>query len=245
MALVLLVATLALLGLYLRGDVAEFLKFAKLARSSERRSRYAQWLLKHLIVFVAPTLVGLALLGRLGALTALPSEFDDAAAAIGVPDGLYADEARFLLLCTLIGVVIGSVLAWALSRWRKRPPRTVGKIDSILPRNRAELPYGAMLSLSAGISEELMFRLFLPLLITLASGSWVAGFAVSVAIFGAMHRYQGWVGVVATTLVGLVLTWVYLATRSIAIAMTVHAMLDVNALVIRPLLTGALQPAAD
>jgi uncharacterized protein len=142
------------------------------------------------------------------------------------------------------GLAIGALVAWAMARRRLRMP-TAGNITALLPRNRAELPYGALLSVSAGVTEEAMFRLLLPLLITLVSGSWAAGFVIPTLIFGAMHRYQGWVGVVATTLVGALLSVVYLATQSIAMAMFVHVAIDLNGLVLRPLLSGALRSPGD
>ena len=54
MPLVLLVATLILLALYARGDVAEFLRFVRLDRSSDRRRRYGVWIVKQVLVFALP-----------------------------------------------------------------------------------------------------------------------------------------------------------------------------------------------
>ena len=66
--LVLLVVVLGVLGWFLRDDVREYRLFKLLVRSRDRRSRYAVWIFKQLLFFAAPSLVGLALLGRLSAL---------------------------------------------------------------------------------------------------------------------------------------------------------------------------------
>lgn len=243
MPLALLLATLALLALYTRGDVAAFLRFVRLDRSFDRRRRYRLWVVKQMLVFALPTVVGLALLGRLGAFATMPAEFRPAAALLG---DARVDAGFLAAMAAGIGggLVVGGGIAWWLGRRGRRMPMA-GDLSALLPRNRAELPYGALLSLSAGVTEEAMFRLFLPLLIVLVSGSWVAAFALPVVLFGAMHRYQGRVGVIATTLVGMLFTAVYLYTGSILLAMVVHAAIDLNGLVIRPLLSGALRSPGD
>jgi membrane protease YdiL (CAAX protease family) len=82
--------------------------------------------------------------------------------------------------------------------------------------------------------------LLVPLLVTLVSGSPVVGFAAATLLFGAAHRYQGWAGIVATTLVGALLAYAYVATASLWVAIALHLFIDVNALVLRPLLTGRI-----
>jgi uncharacterized protein len=250
--LVLLVATLGLLGWFLKNDVGEYRLFARLARSRDRRSRYAVWIVKQLLFFAAPALIGLALLGRPGALLAMPAEFAGLAALLPPLSDPGDDREMYESILTGIGLggVIGGVALGLVALWRRRrgqPVRIgpIGKIDHLIPRNRAELVLGAALSLSAGVTEELLFRLYLPLLLVLITGNgWIA-FAVPALIFGAMHRYQGWAGMVATTLVGALFAMLYLATQSLAVAMFAHVVLDLNGLVLRPILIGAFRPASD
>jgi membrane protease YdiL (CAAX protease family) len=51
-----------------------------------------------------------------------------------------------------------------------------------------------------------------------------------------VHVYQGWIGVVATTVLGLVFTGLYLATGALALPVALHAAIDLMALVVRPTL---------
>lgn len=181
--------------------------------------------------FALPALVALLLLGRVDALWRLPPEFAEATR-------LARSWGRFEAWPILTGLAIGSALA-ALFAWRRgrrgKRPRYIGK-PARLPVRTGELPGAAVLAVSAGVAEELYFRLLLPLLIALVSGSALAGLAASALIFGIMHRYQGWVGVAATTFAGAFLSFVHLASGDLWLAMACHIVTDLNGLVIRPAL---------
>lgn len=199
--------------------------------------RYWRWSLKDVVGFALPGLVGLVLLGRLEALTVVPGEF--AAVRTLLPD-YGPGVAGEMLGASLIGLAIGTALIVVVTRWRKlrKPFGVVGDVGALIPRGGGDLLPAAILSIVAGVTEELAFRLYLPLLLALVTGSGPVAFALATATFGAMHRYQGWAGVAGTTVVGGVLAVVYLSTGLLWLAMLLHALLDVNALVLRPWLTG-------
>lgn len=247
-ALILLILTLAMLAWFAKNDVAEYERFKALKTSRERQLRYLIWVGKQLAYFALPAVLGLALIRRLDTLVTLPPEFAGLAKMLpslsesGGDVPLLSDMAMGALIGAAIG---GSILGIIIARRKGQAPKTVGDIEHLLPRNRAELACGVVLSVSAGVTEELMFRLFLPLLIVLVTGSAIAAFVVPVVIFGLMHRYQGWVGVVATGVIGAVFVAFYLATQSLWAAMLAHVVVDLNGLVLRPALTGALKRAAD
>jgi membrane protease YdiL (CAAX protease family) len=114
-----------------------------------------------------------------------------------------------------------------------------------MPRNAAESGWAALLSLNAGLSEELMFRLVLPLLLAGLLHHVLLAFVIATIAFGLMHLYQGVAGVLATTLLGAVFVCLYLWTGSLWITMATHAGLDVFALVLRPNLTRVTGGAFD
>src|SRR5581483_523580 len=66
-------------------------------------------------------------------------------------------------------VVIATVVSVRAARRTGAPPKTLmlGDVEPLMPRNGAETFWTAMLSINAGIGEELFFRLTLPLLIML------------------------------------------------------------------------------
>ena len=51
----------------------------------------------------------------------------------------------------------------------------------------------------------------------------------------------GWVGVIATTALGAVMTGLYLMTGSLWVVMLVHVLVDLNGLVVTPVLGGVLK----
>lgn len=237
LAAALLVIALGGLVWFLKGDLAEYRLFKRLPDTGSRQRRYRLWIAKAGIAFALPALIGLALLGRLDALVAMPSELATARDLIPRVDG---DLSGFLG-GVLGGAATGGLILGVVIRLRKdrRVPQPLGDIGSLMPRNRAEIRHTAALSVAAGVTEELAFRLYLPLLIALLTGSAVAGFLIAVALFGAMHGYQGWVGVAATSVVGLLMTAMYLMTGALWIAILLHTLIDLNALVLRPALAGA------
>jgi len=234
-AALLLLAALAGIWWFQKGDLGEYRRFSALNDSHSRRMRFRLWLARSALAFLLPVLVGLALLGRSDALVVMPDEFAPVAATM--PPIFDSGKAMqgMLIGGAIGGLVVGAVLA----RLRKRKP--LGNISALLPRERREVKYAAALSIMAGVTEEAFFRLYLPLLVAMATGQTGIGFVASLILFGAMHRYQGWVGVVATTALGAVMTGLYLMTGSLWVVMLVHVLVDLNGLVVTPVLGGVLR----
>lgn len=225
-AALLLAAALLCLAAYLRGNTT-FLP------ARWRRGRYARLVARQIALFLLPTILALALLGRLDALHTLPAEFGGVRALVLGWTGPV--NVRDMLGHAAVGLLLGGSLAAWRARRGGRPWR-VGDVSSVLPRNRAELAGAAAASLVAGVAEELFFRLLLPLLVALATGNALAGFALGALLFGLSHWYQGAAGVAATLAVGLLLTLAYMLAGSVIVVAAVHAAIDLNAMVLRPLL---------
>ena len=237
----LLLAILMSLLWFLKGDLLGYRRIKRLPDTASRQRTYRLWIAKAAIAFVLPAIMGLTLLGRLDAIATVPPEFD----ALRKLLPSLAGNSRAELLgmiggSALGGLIVGAVLA---TRGNWRILKTIGNVGSLLPRNRPEIAHAAAMSIAAGVSEELAFRLFLPLLVALVSGSAFVAFGIAVAAFGAMHLYQGRAGVIATTLVGALMAAVYLMTGELWLAMVLHALIDLNSLVLRPILTGAWRAA--
>jgi len=232
LAVLLLIASLAGVWWFQKGDLGEYRRFCALNDGYSRRMRFRLWLARAALAFLLPVLVGLVLLGRTGALAAMPGEFAGAAA---IMPSIVDDDGTLPSL--LIGGAIGGLVTGALLArfWRRKP---IGNVSALLPRDRRELKYTLALSVMAGVTEEAFFRLYLPLLIAILTGQAWIGFAASLALFGAMHRYQGRAGVLATTALGAVMTGLYLMTGSLWVVMLVHTLVDVNGLVVLPLTNG-------
>jgi uncharacterized protein len=104
----------------------------------------------------------------------------------------------------------------------------LGPGEFFLPHTPAEHRGFLLLSLTAGFSEELLYRGFLTWLV----GSYVglpAAIGVVVVAFGLAHASQGRRGAIRVGLAGLVFSLIVVLTGWLVPAMIVHALLDVNA----------------
>src|SRR5579885_355701 len=132
------------------------------------------------------------------------------------------------------------LLAWAGSRLRPKADeirkKVEGSVGALLPRSRAERFWFGMVSVGAGISEELVFRGFLFYYFTVhVSGLNSSEKALLCGLFfGLAHIYQGWKGAVSAGILGLILSALYLLTGSLLAPIVVHAVVDLRALLIFP-----------
>ncbi len=138
----------------------------------------------------------------------------------------------------LIGVIAGSAIVVvmiarqhgrmldddeALDALRKR----MRHIEVMLPHERAELPRFRALSLTAGVCEELLFRGYLIWYFVHWLGLLPAA-ALSSALFGVGHLYQGVRGMLITALFGAFLAAVYLVSGSLLMPIAIHAAMDIH-----------------
>ena len=98
--------------------------------------------------------------------------------------------------------------------------------DMVLPHSRRELKWFYGLSVTAGITEEILYRGFLM--------AYLGGLlplpavvVVSSLIFAIAHLYQGLAGASRTLVVGLALAITYALTGSILIAVIAHVLVDI------------------
>lgn len=188
------------------------------------------WAAGILVMYGATSLVALTLVGRFDAIVTLPAELRDAAAWVP-PIG--ADDLWLFAAAIGGGAIVGALLV-ALAAWRGWRSFGPAYRSPAMARGPGEIGAALALSAAAGIAEELFFRLMLPLLVAIVSGSGIAGCVVGWALFALAHRYQGRGGMAAVALVGAVLGWMYLATGMLWVVVLLHALVDANALVVRP-----------
>ena len=106
----------------------------------------------------------------------------------------------------------------------------VGNIDFMLPQTKRERIVFIFVAATAGICEEIIFRgamaVFLLNLPFDMSLTIVA--IVSAIIFGAVHYYQGWKGMIATGLFGFAMFNLYTSTGSLLLPILVHFLIDLK-----------------
>jgi len=102
-----------------------------------------------------------------------------------------------------------------------------GKILNFLPQSMREFQLYILLSITAGITEEILFRGILIFLLSKWLGVYLAA-ALALIPFGLSHTYQGKKGILRTGLIGLFLTLIYLISGSLIPAMIFHAGLNIG-----------------
>jgi membrane protease YdiL (CAAX protease family) len=226
-----------LVSTLIRGN-PRFARFKELTETADRQTHLRGWVIKSFLIFFGLTIVDLAVLHRLSALIRVPPEFAPLTACFQLEPGDISllSVTLFAAGTLLAGVALGFLLRKMLRKLRERKDVVPAGIVPLLPRNRAETVYLVLLSLNAGLSEEAFFRLLLPLLIALLTHNALLGFIASGMMFGLVHLYQGRVGVIFTTLLGLAFTVFYLATGQLWVAAAIHALIDVLGFIVKPAL---------
>ena len=143
-----------------------------------------------------------------------------------------------------VGVFSVVVFGMLMARRRKHgseprsEPRaaTKAKVMHMLPRRADERRAFAILSITAGITEEIVWRgLGLALLVALfPHAPLIVYIAILAGAFGWAHLYQGIPGIIVTAVLGGLLTTLYIATGSLLLPMVVHALIDLVAITRAP-----------
>lgn len=239
----LLAIALATLVWSMRNSVKNFAVFAAIEDTRRRQRIYLLWAVKGCAIYLGMPIVGLALLGRLETLSAfyIPYEFWQ-----------LAEPLPLIRPSDMVGVPIGIAIAVPLAiiirlirARRPARPRKPYKIEPLMARNRAEALAVLPLILNAGISEEVFFRLYIPLLMVLSGVDAGVAFVGTTLIFGALHFYQGWLGVVMTTVLGAVFALAYLASDGLWLPVAIHIFINANSLLLQPAIKHFTERSSD
>jgi membrane protease YdiL (CAAX protease family) len=108
-------------------------------------------------------------------------------------------------------------------------PDSAPSLDPLLPRNLPESAVWILLSLSAGICEEVVFRGYFQRQFEALWGSAALAIAAQAVIFGVSHGYQGLRNVVVITVYGTLFGILAHWRRSLVPGMAAHAWTDIAA----------------
>jgi membrane protease YdiL (CAAX protease family) len=115
--------------------------------------------------------------------------------------------------------------AWLVSRAVERVPAAAGGYRP--PSGFAEVSLWILLSISAGICEEIVFRGYLQRQFQAATRSIVAAVILQGAIFGLAHTYQGWKRVIVIAVLGILYGALVAWRRNLRASMLAHAWSDI------------------
>ena len=138
--------------------------------------------------------------------------------------------AAAFLAATLIPVLA----SWVSPKIRDGFAKQLAPLSFFLPTTGDERLWFAMVSISAGVCEEVLFRGFLIRYFQAGPYHLAMVFAALLAclFFGTAHLYQGIVGVVQTTFMGVAFAAMFFATGSLILPVLAHVAIDLRVLLI-------------
>ncbi len=141
-----------------------------------------------------------------------------------------------LLVAMLVGQLIPIVVMRSNEKLQARVRQALSALYFILPVTRKERWWWVAVSLTAGVCEEILYRGFLIRYFQAAPAYASLTFAIvgSIIAFGIGHSYQGFRGVVATSILGAVFAVIFVMTGSLLVPVLLHAFVDVRILLMVP-----------
>lgn len=138
-----------------------------------------------------------------------------------------------------VSIALAVFMVWSAVALRRRAAELREKMRDragalLLPETNREARWFALVSLCGGVAEELGYRGFL---FSYALTWWPALNALELVLatsicFGIAHLYQGWRGVAATTIAGLLMGTLYVASGNLLLPVVAHIMGNMRAAVI-------------
>ena len=102
---------------------------------------------------------------------------------------------------------------------------------SFLPETRRETTHFSVLGVTAGITEEIIFRGFLISYLMAFTGGSPLSLVIAVALPGAVfmlgHLYEGWSAAFRVFMLAIAFGGIYVDTGSLLVPIVVHAVIDV------------------
>jgi membrane protease YdiL (CAAX protease family) len=149
--------------------------------------------------------------------------------------GLVPPGSSRLLLSVIMVTLMAALVAQQIRAIRRTSadgrqalrPKLAG-VEFLLPHTEREYRWFKILSLTAGVCEEVLYRGFLMWALRSYVGL-VGAIVVSTLLFGFGHAYQGVRGATKAGAAGLVLNLIVIATGWLIPAMVVHALIDASA----------------
>jgi membrane protease YdiL (CAAX protease family) len=114
-------------------------------------------------------------------------------------------------------------------RWRRAVEKRTRVVYLFMPANVSERVWWVVVSLLAGVSEEMTWRGVQPTLLAAALGSPLAGVLLSATAFGVAHMTQGWRTAAIVCVFALSFQMLVWLSGALYLAMAVHLAYDITA----------------
>jgi uncharacterized protein len=139
---------------------------------------------------------------------------------------------RTLVVCGILAAIFLLLIGIQNAQRKKASPEQLEKalagVKRLMPTNSTERAVWVVVSLSAGVCEELLYRGWVLSLFSAALGSVWMGLLISSILFGFAHVYQGPNAIFGTGIVGAVFGIVYVVCGSLIPGQLLHTAMDLN-----------------
>ena len=136
-----------------------------------------------------------------------------------------------IILAALIIIFIGLQIVTSKVSTMEKAESVIEKMKDnyhYLPKSKREFIWFNLLSLSAGICEEIIFRLFI-FSYLLENTNLVIAFILTNIIFALTHIGSGKQNILSAFFLGLLFTTIYYFTSNIWLSMILHSAIDIGA----------------
>jgi membrane protease YdiL (CAAX protease family) len=134
---------------------------------------------------------------------------------------------RLTALHALVGLAALAIgLLPVFERFRIDDPFARERVALIAPRTPKEYGFFYLISVTAGVAEELTYRGLLFTLLAALTRSWWLAASIAAGVFGIVHLFQGWKSAGMAALMGLRDQIVVGLTGTLFVAIVVHTLHD-------------------
>lgn len=136
-----------------------------------------------------------------------------------------------LLIAVCLFYMLDLFFQYGLRRWRQKSLQQRQQTISFVPENKNELFHFSFLALSAGISEEIIFRGYLMHYLVFWAGQTPTGMIIasffSSALFAFLHGYQGGKAMVKIFFLAMLFSAIFIMSQSLWVVILLHALIDI------------------
>jgi hypothetical protein len=144
----------------------------------------------------------------------------------------FGNAFRTLVVCGIVVAIVLLLIGAQKTQKKKASPEQLGialdKIRGLLPKNSTERAVWIVVSITAGVCEEVLYRGWLLSLFAATLDSVWLGLLISSIIFGFAHAYQGRPAILGTGVIGAVFAILFIFSGSLIPGQVLHAAMDLN-----------------
>ena len=132
------------------------------------------------------------------------------------------------ILLAIIVLLVGAQKKQIKKASPERLSKSLDRVKRLIPKTPTERAVWILVSVSAGVCEEILYRGWLLSLFAATLGSVWLGLLVSSILFGLAHAYQGRNGILGTGVAGVVFGFLFIFSGSLIPGQVLHTAMDLN-----------------